>query len=728
MGKVALHTLVRAVALVVAAVATLTVCATATVRGTLLDPGFHDGVLDEQHAYDRLYNEVLVDPESAPVTRALLARLEVPEAQITSNIKLVLPPDTLRDLTRQQIHAVVGYLNGDRQDLRLVVDLRPVLANLGDLAHTYFGDLVAGVQHRSEPDFGRFRQALTDGVRDLAHGRAPEGLPKLPLTAEQASRIAGTLLTLVPAGQRATLRPEVETALADGDLGTALAAVAPVTVSADTRGAAAQLRQLVDGGTWDLTDTLKASGNDLSGLREVRPYTAVGLGVLEVVAAGLLLLALTALWLLGPRQPGRRLVLLGAPLVVGGALAALAAWVTRIVTDGRLVDPPASWPPSLTRLVDDVQGAAVSHVTGTALWAALVPVLAGSLLAGVGLLARSGLAGRVPRVVRQRFGSSRRAVGLGFGAAGVAVAGMVLMPLAASPAAARECQGSTELCDRPYDEVAYLTAHNAMSTTADHFIGPLQDPRITAQLDHGVRALQLDTYRWETPEQFTERLDDSDFTAEQQALVTSAVNRFSPPREGLWLCHSVCRAGAIALVPTLREIKEWMDDHPNDVLTLIIQDGISGEDTQKAFRQAGLDDLVRRPDAEPAKPWPTLGEMIDSGRRLMVFAEKADGPAPWYRNFYRYGMETPFTFRSPDQMSCVPHRGGDDKRLFLMNHFITNNGGSRIDAGTVNARRFVLDRAERCERERGRPVNFVAVDYATIGDARGAVDALNARR
>jgi hypothetical protein len=40
----------------------------------------------------------------------------------------------------------------------------------------------------------------------------------------------------------------------------------------------------------------------------------------------------------------------------------------------------------------------------------------------------------------------------------------------------------------------------------------------------------------------------------------------------------------------------------------------------------------------------------------------------------------------------------------------------------------VLDRVHDCERQRGRPVNFVAVDYLTIGDARGAVDALNAER
>ncbi|MGW0014317.1 hypothetical protein ACWDVX_31785, partial [Streptomyces tendae] len=102
--------------------------------------------------------------------------------------------------------------------------------------------------------------------------------------------------------------------------------------------------------------------------------------------------------------------------------------------------------------------------------------------------------------------------------------------------------------------------------------------------------------------------------------------------------------------------------------------------------------------------------------------------APWYRNLYRYGMETPFAFRSPDEMSCLPNRGGSDKRLFLLNHFVTAGGGLRLDAGVVNSRQRVLERAHACERQRGRPVNFIAVDYATIGDALGAVNELNAER
>lgn len=67
-------------------------------------------------------------------------------------------------------------------------------------------------------------------------------------------------------------------------------------------------------------------------------------------------------------------------------------------------------------------------------------------------------------------------------------------------------------------------------------------------------------------------------------------------------------------------------------------------------------------------------------------------------------------------------------RLFLLNHFITLAGGSRLDAGKVNARDWVVDRAHCCEAQRGSPVNFIAVDDTTIGDARGAVDTLNAQR
>ncbi|MFF0506708.1 hypothetical protein ACFYUH_24300 [Streptomyces fimicarius] len=709
--------LVPVLAFLLAVLCVSTVALTATVRSTVASPGFYQAVLDEESAYDRLYSEVLVDPEISPVTRDLLAHLPVPEALVTSNIKVVLPPATVRALTDQQIEAVTGYLRGDRDKLRLTVDLAPVLENLADLSQVYFGDLVANVQGGDQPDFERFTADLATALDALREGRAPE-LPALPLTEDQADRAADALLTAVPERERTALRPEIEVALGEGDVSTALAATAAAALSDSSRSAVADLRTTLQDGTWDLTDTLTAAGNDLTALEEARDYVRL-LTLLQVLAVTLALAALVTLWFTGPAAPARRLMRLGQALACAGVLTAVTVLLARLITGGRLLAVPSSWAPSVTALVDDLQRNAVVQMAATGLGAALAALVGGVLLTGVGwaLLVRPS---RMPTPTAVRTTAA--------GVACAALAGVLVVPPVFGPSAPRQCLGSSRLCDLRYDEAAYLTSHNAMSTTADRFIGPLQDPDITTQLNTGVRALQLDTYRWESPQDIAERLDSPEFTPEQRRLISGAIDKVNPPREGLWLCHGVCRAGAIELVPALEDIGDWLRAHPTEIVTLIVQDDISPEDTEKAFRAAGLDDLLHTPAADPDAPWPTLGEMIDSGRRLVVFAEKADGPAPWYRNFYRYGMETPFAFRSPSEMTCAPHRGGTGKQLFLLNHFITNAGGSRLDAGRVNARDWVLERTRACEAERGSPVTFIAVDYTTVGDALGAVNELNSRR
>ncbi|MCF3170072.1 hypothetical protein IPZ64_24620 [Streptomyces violaceoruber] len=711
--------LLPVLAFVLTVLCVTTVALTSTVRSTAASPGFYQAVLDEESAYDRLYGEVLVDPEIAPVTRDLLAHLPVPEALVTSNIKVVLPPPTVRALTEQQIEAVTGYLRGDRDELRLTVDLDPVLKNLADLARVYFGDLVAGIQGRDQPDFERFTADLAAALDDLRNGRAP-ALPRLPLTEDQADRAADVLLGAVPERQRTALRPEIEAALREGDVATGLAATAAAVLSDGSRSAAADLRTTLQDGTWDLTDTLGMTGDDLDALQRARDALRF-LTLLQISALALALAALATLWFTGPAAPARRLMRLGQALACAGGLTAAAVLLARLLTGGRLFTTPSTWAPSVTALVDDLQRNALDQAAATGLGAALTALAGGALLtaAGWALLVRPDRL-RVPTPTALRTTAA--------GVACAALAGVLVVPPVFGPSAPRPCLGGSRLCDLRYDEAAYLTSHNAMSTTADRFIGPLQDPDITTQLNTGVRALQLDTYRWERPQDIAARLDSPEFTPEQRRLISGAVDKANPPRPGLWLCHGVCRAGAVELVPALKGIGDWLRDHPTEIVTLIVQDDIGPEETEEAFHAAGLDDLLHTPDPDPHAPWPTLGEMIDSGRRLVVFAEKADGPAPWYRNFYRYGMETPFAFRSPSEMTCAPHRGGTGKQLFLLNHFITNAGGSRLDAGRVNARDWVLERARACEARRGSPVNFIAVDYTTIGDAAGAVDELNSRR
>ncbi|WP_395575186.1 hypothetical protein [Streptomyces sp. BK79] len=705
------------------AVLSLTVlAAAAVVRGTVLDPTFYGQVLEDERAYQRFYDEVLVDPAGTPLTQELLDRLPVPQSTITSNIKVVIPPETLRAMGDRQIAEMIHYLEGDRDRLRLTVDLEPVVANVERLSQAYFGDAVAALQQRSEPDFQAFVQRLSELAAQVVAGEAPlEDLPTLPLSHGQAVAATDALMRLVPSDAPAGLRSTVQTALDRGDVAAALAALAPVALTDQVRAAAAELLREARDGTWVVTVGLGPAREVPAPVDRARSVTRLFQQVVEPAAAVLGAAALTLLWFSTPGPAKRRLLPLGWAPAAAATLMALTVLLLRLTLGDALFDPPSSWPPTASELLGDVQAAALDRLLTTATVVAVILLAAGALLITVGWVwqTRPG----VPVLTDPRHGPA-----LTFAVTACALVGTMVAPVAITGSSPRICQGSAELCDARYDEIAQLASHNAMATTADRFIGPLQDPDIVGQLDAGVRVLLLDTHRWERPDEVAARLDASDFAPALRRRLTGILERVNPPHPGLWLCHSVCGAGALELAPTLRQIGDWLRANPTEVVTLILQDGVGAVESQGAFERAGLSDLLYAPDADPDRPWPKLADMIDSGRRLVVFAEKADGPAPWYRNFYRYGMETPFAFRSPDEMSCLPNRGGTDKRLFLLNHFVTAGGGRRLDAGLVNSRQRVLERAHACEQRRGRPVNFVAVDYATIGDALGAVDELNAER
>lgn len=698
-------------------------------RVTVLSADWYDGVLESEQAYDRLYDEVLVDPRLAGVTDDLLGRLPIPANQVTANLRLVLPPSTLRGLVKVQVGHAVGYLRGDERELRLTVDLKPVINNLGSLADVFVGDLTGDVPRVTEKNAPQLVEGVSRALDALAQGMAPESLPTLDLDPEAAPEVADLILARLPVQSREPLREPVVAALRADDLGAVLVAVVPVLFGEKVREAQMGLTGLSGGGAWDLTLDLRADRTELKlgQLEQLRAMTVFGLGRLLTVASVTTLLGLAVLWRTSHARGAARLKMPALALAGGGLLAGLGcllAWelLPHVVPENR-----DGWAPSITRLVGDIQGAAARDIVGVWLAAAAVPLVFGGVTFGAVALWDKHKHRRT-RPVRT---GTRHAVTVGaavVAAGAIALTIFVPVPTSGSGSDARRCNGMTELCDRRYDDVAYLATHNAMSSTASRFLSPLQDSDITTQLDAGVRGLLVDSYTWEAPDEVAGRLATSDLDPQSRRIIAGVVDDVAPARPGLWLCHSVCRAGAVPMVDTLRAIGQWMDRNPGEVVTLIVQDAISAEQTEWAFREAGLERLLYTPSADPNQPWPTLGSMIEKNHRLVVFAERADGPAPWYRNFYKFGMETPYAFSGVDAMSCVPNRGGSDKRLFLMNNFITSTGGSRIDAGQVNSRRFVLDRARACEAERGAPVNFIAVDFATIGDAKGAVDVLNITR
>jgi hypothetical protein len=274
-------------------------------------------------------------------------------------------------------------------------------------------------------------------------------------------------------------------------------------------------------------------------------------------------------------------------------------------------------------------------------WAA-VPALAGlALAASVGVV--TAAAGRHHRPARRRW----------FAAAG-AVAGLVAaVAVTVGPASAtdgeRACNGHPELCDRPYDEVVSAATHNAMSSPDIVQVWPEHDGDLRAQLDAGVRALLIDTHYW-TPVASPDQLQALDPLLPRP--VAELVHQASAPllqiRPGTFLCHNHCAFGGIELVDALAMVRAFLQENPDEVVTLIIQDAITTEDTAAAMAEA-----------------------------------------------------PPFLALTPEQLSCRPNRGRPEAPLFLLNHWVQRVAPDRVDAANLNRLDVIVERGRACADDGG---------------------------
>ena len=233
------------------------------------------------------------------------------------------------------------------------------------------------------------------------------------------------------------------------------------------------------------------------------------------------------------------------------------------------------------------------------------------------------------------------------------------------------CNGSTLLCDRPLNDVVFPATHNSFaSVTIPTFLFGQQDGTIEDQLRFGIRGFLIDTYygfatggrvRTDTvsmPKRDAAVQELGEPAVKAAESIRSRLGAQPTGGRGIYLCHTFCELGAVALGPVLSQLRAFLIANPGDVVILINQDeGPTPSDIAAAFERAGLTDLVYR---GPLGPFPTLRQMIDSGQRLVVMAENDAGDIPWYHAGLR---RRPAGDSVPFHHDGRPHRcrhAGDD--------------------------------------------------------------------
>lgn len=253
---------------------------------------------------------------------------------------------------------------------------------------------------------------------------------------------------------------------------------------------------------------------------------------------------------------------------------------------------------------------------------------------------------------------------------------------------------SSQLNPKQYDKVVFLTTHNAFNCSADAFSFPNQDYTLAQQLTAEVRGFMLDVY---------------DNGGE------------------LVLYHGYSILGYKPLSYELNQIKTFLDNNPNEIVSIILECYVTANKIESALSTSGL---LSYAYIKTGKTWPTLQEMINSNKRLVVFSDKNDASVSqkWYHYIWNYAVETSFSVTDTMQFRSDYNRGNPANDLFILNHFMVTPGlgtGSKANAMIVNSNPFLANRITRCMTKTGKIPNFLTVDFHNVGNCLEEVYRLN---
>ncbi|KAL6403846.1 hypothetical protein AUP68_13219 [Ilyonectria robusta] len=301
---------------------------------------------------------------------------------------------------------------------------------------------------------------------------------------------------------------------------------------------------------------------------------------------------------------------------------------------------------------------------------------------------------------------------------------LALFAAVASVSAATACNNSPSLCSRNYNNITHMGAHGSSflrDGTSSVAAAGNQFNNATVALNAGIRLLQA------------------------QVHVSSNVLR---------LCHTSCELlDAGTLEDWLVKIYDWMNQNPNEVVTLLLvnSDDATASEFGSVFNSSGISDLAYTPSStqSPTSDWPTLTSMISSGGRLVNFITNIDASTDYAFLLpeFDYVFETAFEVATLDGFNCTLDRPSSADSaasalssgfLSLANHFKYQSLSTTLSlyipdvsnieivnsANTTEAGNLGLH-LQDCKSEWGLIPNFVLVDLFEEGNVFTALDRMN---
>ena len=264
------------------------------------------------------------------------------------------------------------------------------------------------------------------------------------------------------------------------------------------------------------------------------------------------------------------------------------------------------------------------------------------------------------------------------------------------------CNGHAELCNKSFGNVTYIGTHNSYAVGSNN-LAANQDYNVTQQLKDGIRLLQV-----------------------QSHLQNGAIR----------LCHTSCLLYDGGLFTDyLKQVKTWLDANPNEVISILIVNIENQPASSYAaiYEAAGMVDISYAPatSSVTADQWPTLGTLIDTGKRVLTFMDNSADHAtvPYIIDEFTNIWETAYDV-TDTAFPCTLNRtdGTAEGKMGLSNHFLDTYASiigvqSLVpDKANLNQTNAVTgvgslgQEAQTCAALNGKQQTFFLVDYYNYGE------------
>ena len=284
-------------------------------------------------------------------------------------------------------------------------------------------------------------------------------------------------------------------------------------------------------------------------------------------------------------------------------------------------------------------------------------------------------------------------------------------------------------------------AHNAYASSAYGWIYAQQSQSFTSQLNGSVRGFMLDIMN-------TKCKPTIDPTT-QEPLNVCGPDIQAP--EYVYFVHEDLQMTALAMLPLgldairklsdgLQEIKEWLDNNPNEVVTLYFESLVGNNKAilDQAFKDAGAYDMIFWANQTNQGPtgnwnvgsqgWPQLQWMVTANKRIVVFSDHRKGD-DGYPRIWDYAVENDY---GDDGLApgCKARHGSSplsdtNLHLFIMNYFVSWSVAHAVwypyHYSQQNDYYGIMSKVRECKSSQcaTRLPNFIAVDFYQRGNNGG---------